>query len=471
MNGTWNTWRRLTLVSLCLIAACLPVSPIAAQESTNGVEYVVQEGDTFSSISLDLGVPVADLQAANPDVAPEALGIGQLLRIPGLPGLSGRLTGHRLELGETFTSLALRFGMRADTFLRLNRVVNPERLYVTQSVLVAEQPDGSALPNGRWVETDGRSPLSLAAQLGQRPWALAGRNRLAHPGWITPGQLVAIPDETRPLRGWPAPITDVTFASPLPAAQGTTISLKVTVTRPVTISGSLSTQRIAFGSTLDDPLHVYGLGGVYRLEDPGLFPLTLWVTDTVSGQAVRFQQSVPLVEGRYVIDPPLTVDPASLDPANTRPEWDLLVSTTLPVTPAKLWDGPFSLPSAGVIRSPYGALRAYNGGDYDSYHGGVDFSGGPDRPITAPAPGIVVLTQEGLPIRGNVTILDHGWGVYTLYGHQSSFMVEAGQRVETGQVIGFQGATGRVTGPHLHWEVWVAGTQVDPLRWTEQAFP
>jgi len=76
-----------------------------------------------------------------------------------------------------------------------------------------------------------------------------------------------------------------------------------------------------------------------------------------------------------------------------------------------------------------------------------------------------------LIVRGNATIIDHGWGVYTGYWHQSRIEVQVGQRVETGQIIGYQGATGRVTGPHLHWEMWVAGEQVDPLEWTETAFP
>ena len=76
-----------------------------------------------------------------------------------------------------------------------------------------------------------------------------------------------------------------------------------------------------------------------------------------------------------------------------------------------------------------------------------------------------------MQVRGNNVWIDHGWGVYTGYWHQSSFQVSVGQRVETGQIIGFQGATGRVTGPHLHWEVFVSGVQVDPLEWTERAFP
>ena len=61
--------------------------------------------------------------------------------------------------------------------------------------------------------------------------------------------------------------------------------------------------------------------------------------------------------------------------------------------------------------------------------------------------------------------------MYSGYWHQSSMLVEVGQRVETGQILGYNGATGRVTGPHLHWELYVGGRQVNPLTWTELLFP
>jgi len=61
--------------------------------------------------------------------------------------------------------------------------------------------------------------------------------------------------------------------------------------------------------------------------------------------------------------------------------------------------------------------------------------------------------------------------VYTAYMHQSEILVEVGDRVEAGQLIGLVGGTGRVQGPHLHWEVWVGGVQVDPLDWLKQAYP
>jgi murein DD-endopeptidase MepM/ murein hydrolase activator NlpD len=83
----------------------------------------------------------------------------------------------------------------------------------------------------------------------------------------------------------------------------------------------------------------------------------------------------------------------------------------------------------------------------------------------------VVVFAGPLTVRGNATYIDHGWGVYTGYLHQSQLLVQAGDRVETGQLIGMVGNTGRATGPHLHWEVWVGGVPVQPLDWTSQSYP
>ena len=75
-----------------------------------------------------------------------------------------------------------------------------------------------------------------------------------------------------------------------------------------------------------------------------------------------------------------------------------------------------------------------------------------------------------LDVRGNATIIDHGWGIFTGYWHQTEQYVKVGDFVSTGQVIGTIGSTGRVTGPHLHWELWVNGVPVDPMQWVRQSF-
>ena len=76
-----------------------------------------------------------------------------------------------------------------------------------------------------------------------------------------------------------------------------------------------------------------------------------------------------------------------------------------------------------------------------------------------------------MDIRGFTTFIDHGQGVVSGYGHQIEILVEVGQTVETGQLIGIIGNTGRVTGPHLHWDIWVNGNQVDPFDWVDIQYP
>ena len=91
-------------------------------------------------------------------------------------------------------------------------------------------------------------------------------------------------------------------------------------------------------------------------------------------------------------------------------------------------------------------------------------------PISTAANGVVVFAGETI-VRGNATIIDHGWGIFSGYYHQSESYVQTGDQVESGQVIGLVGASGRVTGAHLHWEVWVNGVQVNPMIWLEKSFP
>jgi murein DD-endopeptidase MepM/ murein hydrolase activator NlpD len=100
----------------------------------------------------------------------------------------------------------------------------------------------------------------------------------------------------------------------------------------------------------------------------------------------------------------------------------------------------------------------------------LDFCGQVGDPIYAAAPGIVVFADT-LTVRGKATMIDHGWGIFTAYMHQSEIFVNVGEHVEKGQLIGLVGNTGRVEGPHLHFEVLVGGIQSNPLDWLNQEFP
>lgn len=139
------------------------------------------------------------------------------------------------------------------------------------------------------------------------------------------------------------------------------------------------------------------------------------------------------------------------------------------VSPEKLWDGPFLRPNKGEITSVYGVRRYYNGVfAQDYYHRGVDYGGGVGSPVIAPAAGRVALVgreSQGFLINGNIIGIDHGQGVTSAYLHLSRINVKEGDFVKPGQVIGAVGATGAVTGPHLHWGLYVSGLSVDPAPW------
>src|SRR5205823_12065814 len=97
-------------------------------------------------------------------------------------------------------------------------------------------------------------------------------------------------------------------------------------------------------------------------------------------------------------------------------------------------------------------------------HSGVDFGAAPGSPATAAAHGRVLLTRRMVQ-HGNMVSIDHGAGVFTGYCHLSAFAVSEGDEVQAGDLVGYTGATGLVTGPHLHWDVLVGGIHVDGLRW------
>jgi murein DD-endopeptidase MepM/ murein hydrolase activator NlpD len=133
------------------------------------------------------------------------------------------------------------------------------------------------------------------------------------------------------------------------------------------------------------------------------------------------------------------------------------------ISPRKLWDGPFILPTIARRSSPYGVKSVYNGVVH-GWHRGTDFAAVLGSPVRAANRGIVRLAEE-IPLSGNAVIVDHGLGVFTTYMHLSSIAVRAGQQVRRGDVVGRVGSSGVATGPHLHWGLRVNGAYVDPLRW------
>lgn len=121
--------------------------------------------------------------------------------------------------------------------------------------------------------------------------------------------------------------------------------------------------------------------------------------------------------------------------------------------------GPFELPIKSKVTSIYGTKRLFNN-NKNSQHLGTDYRAKVGTPIKVSNVGKVVLAED-LFFTGNTVILDHGLGVFTMYGHLSEVSVKIGMQVKKDSVIGLSGMTGRVTGPHLHWGVKVHGHWVD----------
>jgi len=129
--------------------------------------------------------------------------------------------------------------------------------------------------------------------------------------------------------------------------------------------------------------------------------------------------------------------------------------------PSRLWSTPFVRPVPDRANGIFGTRTIFNG-EPRQPHGGADFLSPAGTPIHAPNAGRVVLAKE-LYFTGNTVVIDHGLGVFSLLAHMSVIDVKVGETVTADQLVGKVGATGRVTGPHLHWAVRIGSARVDPL--------
>ena len=162
----------------------------------------------------------------------------------------------------------------------------------------------------------------------------------------------------------------------------------------------------------------------------------------------------------------LTVDSAFVNPpadvlARIADEANRINRIWAAGSPSRLWSGSFVRPVPGAANSAFGSRSIFNG-EPRNPHGGADFSGKSGTPVKSPNGGRVVLAGD-LYFTGNTVIVDHGAGLFSLFAHLRAISVREQDVVSTGTVVGELGATGRVTGPHLHWAVRANDARVDPL--------
>jgi murein DD-endopeptidase MepM/ murein hydrolase activator NlpD len=127
------------------------------------------------------------------------------------------------------------------------------------------------------------------------------------------------------------------------------------------------------------------------------------------------------------------------------------------------WAQRFIWPARGRVSGAFGAQRVYRGGVRAAFHSGADIAAGAGARVVAPADGVVMLAPPpGFSLEGNLVIIDHGMGLSSAFLHLSRAAVRPGQSVRQGEEIGRVGATGRATGPHLHWSLVWNGARIDP---------
>jgi murein DD-endopeptidase MepM/ murein hydrolase activator NlpD len=302
--------------------------------------------------------------------------------------------------------------------------------------------------------------------------AIVLANDLPNPDVIQLGQTLQIPTGPPPTpEPLAAPFVTIELSEPV-IIQGRTLVVKVTLSEEAILSGMFEGRPLFFSDNGDGQL--WSIIAIHALTEPNIYPIAL-TASRPNGTTVTAYKNVSVIEGGYGTENIQLDESISklLDAELIRLEREKLVDLWSRVSPHPRWEGSFRYPvdvSSLRLTSYYGTRRSYNGGPTTSFHGGTDFGGGVGTPIYATAAGTVVLAEK-LTVRGNAVLIDHGMGLFSGYWHQSRLVVTAGQEVQSGDLIGYMGGTGLVTGPHLHWEMRLQGIAVEPLQWIQHTIP
>ncbi len=461
---------------LSLFLITTNVSTGFAQDDTDYPVYIVQSGETLTLIAEKFNTSVDDIILLNGIVNQDLISEGTALYIPGLEGITGQLLTRAINIGESLEDLSIANGIPMDTLLSLNKITSPNEVYVGTNIIVPVQDENTSLFIAHTMQTQD-TLIENAVRQQLNPWVLLQQNEInSGNALIGNTPIFAAIDKEQAISKISPFIRDVEIA-PLPLVQGDTILIRVDTTEPLDLTGIMGDHTLHFFPYSDQDNAYYAIQGIHAMADPGLISFNL----AGSSQAVQlfsYDQMLLQEAGTFIQDPPLYVQDETVDPAITGPEDDLIRSYTLQVSPQKYWQGSFIYPVDGSVEddtigfmSTYGNRRSYNGSDYIYFHTGLDFGIYLNSLNIYAAEAGVVVYAGPLTVRGNATFIDHGQGIFSGYFHQSEILVNVGDLVEKGQLIGLIGSTGRVTGPHLHWEIWANGVQVNPVDWVLNTYP
>lgn len=274
---------------------------------------------------------------------------------------------------------------------------------------------------------------------------------------------LAVVDFLAPGANCRAPRLDVTLSGAA-ARQGAIVV--VTVGSDVALSRA-SASFEGHGSELESggDGRFRGLVGVDFESATGPAALALEV-EGLCGDRHTVRRTIDVRSGRFAVEK-LTVAPEYVEPPadeldRIREDREKVARVWKSGDAGRRWSGPFRLPvDAPVREKSFGSRRVFNGTPR-SPHAGLDLAAPAGAPIDAPAPGRVALAED-LYFSGGTVILDHGAGLFTSYFHLSRIDVKAGDVLAAGDRLGAAGATGRATGPHLHWSARLDDARINPL--------
>lgn len=209
-------------------------------------------------------------------------------------------------------------------------------------------------------------------------------------------------------------------------------------------------------ATTGDARRFRALLGVHALKKPGTYRVS------IPGGA---SATVTVTAGGYGVQR-LTLPPGKDNFISSPGEEETVQKARDTVSSEKHWQGLFQKPSAARVSANFGLRRIVNGKLLDDYfHSGVDYAGATGSPVKATQRGKVIIARNGWRLHGNTIAIDHGQGVVSFYIHLSKIMVKEGQIVSAGDLIGKIGASGRASGPHLHFSLYVNGNATNPVLW------
>ncbi len=370
------------------------------------------------------------------------------------------ISWHEVYPGDTWSALAWQYGVAENQLWSLNQLLNSQRQpAIGSDVLVAGLEESSQF-RGRLVQPTGRGLLEISSRHNEDPWQIALLNHLASPYSAPLGRTLFVPDGVSLPRELPVGFESLVFSNSL-ILPGQAIAFRASLSQPITVTANLGGSDFILPQTSDTAAGIIGTGAFFQ---PGVYDFEI----SIEGHPNWIQPTL-FQPGEWSYEQiTLTGSAAEIDQESIRQEWERLSSIWSQVTPEFMWKDSFRLPIDDFLEfsSPYGAHRSYNGGPYRSFHEGVDFSAYGGTPVLAPASGNVVLA-EFLYVRGGAVLIDHGYGVYSGLYHLSEVLVQPGDMVEEGHLIGRVGTTGLSTGNHLHWDLLIGGTQVDGRTWLD----